>query len=658
MVLCWRTDYRSIVIKNFVFVLFASVLAFGQTNLSSPVTALPRGANPGSYVWRDTNNPPRTFTIGLSTLSTTQRWNLPLTGPSVDSCIIISSTGQISYLALADCMGSGGGGGSSPFSVDGDGNVTLTSGLTSVSSLLFYNRTAITGVTGVIVKDGPNQGVNYALQFQNNAGQLLGGFYQGGYVTTGDIYMTTDGTNQGVFTWAISGVSRFAAFMETDGSHWKIGDYDNGGIFTHTVMDIERATGISTFAQPVIFDDITVNGTCTGCGSGSLPVISTTDIVFDFTDPTAKLRFAIGNFTTGMTRQVSFQDADTRTAAVNFANIFTSPQAFSEDITMDSANILANGAVNLGTTANGLSNIYSLNVQATGALTIGPPFFTNYRLSIISGDLVMADTLNAPIIQFRTTPKTVTLYGDLYPSTTSTFSVGLSSGRWLKGWFTDLDVSGVCTGCSGTSGANTALSNLASVAVNADLLPGSTNARNIGSAALQYNNVFSNTLRSCDTGGSNCWGIQSVGGSGLAFFGPSGNRFFLAPNATSQIIGATASTNYPLQVVDTGGSPGINFMRNTATRSGSISSGSTVAFGVQEQGDGHVFDVFQSGNVEIGSTTDHSNKLDVHGNINATTGYKANGTFGATATYSVRKGDDSAACNLVFTFGLLTSSTC
>jgi hypothetical protein len=46
------------------------------------------------------------------------------------------------------------------------------------------------------------------------------------------------------------------------------------------------------------------------------------------------------------------------------------------------------------------------------------------------------------------------------------------------------------------------------------------------------------------------------------------------------------------------------------------------------------------------------------GVIRADTGFNANGTAGASATLSVRKGDDSGACDLVFTSGLFTSTTC
>jgi len=46
------------------------------------------------------------------------------------------------------------------------------------------------------------------------------------------------------------------------------------------------------------------------------------------------------------------------------------------------------------------------------------------------------------------------------------------------------------------------------------------------------------------------------------------------------------------------------------------------------------------------------------GTVRANTAFSANGTAGTSATISVRKGDDSGACNLVVNFGIVTSHTC
>lgn len=60
------------------------------------------------------------------------------------------------------------------------------------------------------------------------------------------------------------------------------------------------------------------------------------------------------------------------------------------------------------------------------------------------------------------------------------------------------------------------------------------------------------------------------------------------------------------------------------------------------------------GGMYLGAATG-GNKGD--GTVNATA-YYANGTGGGSGTISVRKGDDSAPCNLVFAVGILTSTTC
>jgi hypothetical protein len=62
-----------------------------------------------------------------------------------------------------------------------------------------------------------------------------------------------------------------------------------------------------------------------------------------------------------------------------------------------------------------------------------------------------------------------------------------------------------------------------------------------------------------------------------------------------------------------------------------------------------------SGGVQVGAPTGGDKGV---GTVNAAGAYWANGTAGASATVSVRKGDNSGACNLVFINGLYTSTTC
>ena len=68
--------------------------------------------------------------------------------------------------------------------------------------------------------------------------------------------------------------------------------------------------------------------------------------------------------------------------------------------------------------------------------------------------------------------------------------------------------------------------------------------------------------------------------------------------------------------------------------------------------------VYSSGGTNTFSITASSGNVLSNGTIDAVSGFKYNGTAGLTQTISVRKGDDSAACNLVVNGGIITSTTC
>lgn len=68
--------------------------------------------------------------------------------------------------------------------------------------------------------------------------------------------------------------------------------------------------------------------------------------------------------------------------------------------------------------------------------------------------------------------------------------------------------------------------------------------------------------------------------------------------------------------------------------------------------------VYSSGGTNTFSITASSGNVLSNGTIDSVSGFKYNGTAGLTQTISVRKGDDSAACNLVVSGGIITSTTC
>lgn len=68
-------------------------------------------------------------------------------------------------------------------------------------------------------------------------------------------------------------------------------------------------------------------------------------------------------------------------------------------------------------------------------------------------------------------------------------SIGNTSNRVTKGWFTDLEVTNAIAG-STTNNANLALSNLASVAINTTLVSDTDNTDALGTAAIAWSDLF------------------------------------------------------------------------------------------------------------------------------------------------------------------------
>jgi hypothetical protein len=107
-------------------------------------------------------------------------------------------------------------------------------------------------------------------------------------------------------------------------------------------------------------------------------------------------------------------------------------------------------------------------------------------------------------------------YVDL-PEESGGSSAGVSSLNGLTGALTLIAGTGITItpfgstltiASSGSSGANTALSNLTSTAINADLVPGTPDTINLGSASLQYNTLWVDNIT--NSGGLT---ITSNGGS-------------------------------------------------------------------------------------------------------------------------------------------------
>lgn len=119
----------------------------------------------------------------------------------------------------------------------------------------------------------------------------------------------------------------------------------------------------------------------------------------------------------------------------------------------------------------------------------------------------------------------------LTPVTNNTYDLGSSSKQWndifSAGTATlqDVTINGTCTGC-GTSGANTALSNLAAVSINLSLLPSSDIAIDLGSQSLRYRTGYMaglNVSSTLEIGNSFRINATATNASGTFYIDSSGN---------------------------------------------------------------------------------------------------------------------------------------
>lgn len=99
---------------------------------------------------------------------------------------------------------------------------------------------------------------------------------------------------------------------------------------------------------------------------------------------------------------------------------------------------------------------------------------------------------------------------------------------------------------------------------------------------------------------------------------PTSTSSYLSVNflGFTSVQGTSSGANYPLWVTGTGVSTGVTFYTGglaAATKTGSISSGATSALSVQDNADAFRFIVFQTGDVQIGSSTDQGSKFYVNG---------------------------------------------
>lgn len=411
---------------------------------------------------------------GTTTRSPLAITNFTTTGTSP----ITTVTPTFSSTANVTCQVNSNGGDSTLWSLSSN-EVTLASGSYRIPNITFEDLTASTGVTSVVFKAGPGQLTTPTTTWLNNAGTTVAAVDKDGNSIWTSVVdsgaLTVGGTT--TLSTLVSGV------LKVNGSGVV-------GLVSGSGSDCVKVDGTS--------------GTCGG-GGASLPVSDATSIVEGSTDATKELRFEVDGFTTASVRVLTPQDSSYTIAGTNITQTFSANQTFGANLLFS-----ANDTYDIGTDANrARSGYFRTDVQS--------PIFRAQRISAGSvvdyfdlraspssnGIFEIRDSSSNSILQYQATPSVKWISrGGVEPTTNNTYALGASSFRWSTGYFTDLNVSGTCTGCTG--GANTALSNLSSVAFNTNLLPGSDDLYTTGSSTFRLAESVARQFRSCYNSAGSC----------------------------------------------------------------------------------------------------------------------------------------------------------
>ena len=315
----------------------------------------------------------------------------------------------------------------------------------TVSGSDVYRSTGVVtiGHTSPTVRLGQNLNVNYASDYAGmaintwSATDAHGGvldFNKSGSGTIGTHAAVVSGETLGFFVFRGSDGAAFQRAVEVNG---EVDGSVSSGIVPGRLR-IRTANTSGTMTERIRVDsaglttitgDLTVTGTCTGCGSSSLPVADTTNIVKGSADATKLLRFEVDGFTTTTTRTLTPQNNSYTIAGTDISQTFSNTQTFSGTLSVtgtvgDDFIPNSDGTYVNGTTSSRWGSLATYNADFNGVLTLQ------------SGS---------------------TFTGSILPTSNNLYALGNTSFRFSNVATVNANISGTITAPSGSTGQSTTI---------------------------------------------------------------------------------------------------------------------------------------------------------------------------------------------------------
>lgn len=417
-------------------------------------------------------------------------------------------------------------------------------------------------------------------------------------------------------------------------------------------------TTVIDASRNATFVDLTVSGTCTGCGGSNLPVVDTTGIAKGSSDATKIVRLEVDGLTTGTTRVLTVPDANMTLAGRDVANTFTAAQTYNS--TVSYASTVSSGVVpttnvayDFGSSSLRWATAYVGGVNTSVSSTFGGSLLFSADNSHDIGASGATRPRNVYIANALAVGGDIQVTGQVAsawtPSTDNTRTLGTASNRWsdvraYDATFTDDVTIGdllTVTGNAVLSGSNNTMSG--------NLAPGFDGLGSVGTSSLRYGAIFSYA--------GNFSGVLTLGSTITGDVLPTtNNAYILGSSATplrwAGINGVLGNFSGQLTVTDV-----IPAANNTYI------SGSSSSYWNQVRGE--TFFVENSGRIRptttntgsVGLSTARFNKafftdLDVSGTITPPSGTAFSGTK------TVRDAAGTGTCTLTFSSGIMTGGTC